>query len=83
MAIPVHAEEGLRRVGIAARDLGDVAEADHAPVDDEVDAEDVLLGAERPVDADEQLLVARLDDAGRGHGILGLQGGHQRPPVDP
>ena len=24
----------------------------------------------------------RLDDAGRGHGVLGLQGGHQRLPVD-
>ena len=35
-----------------ARDLGDVAEADHASVGDEVDGQDVLLGAERPGDAD-------------------------------
>ena len=79
----VDAEQGLGRVGVAARDLGDVAEADHPPVGDEVDAQDVLLGAERPGDADEQLLIARLDDAGRGHGVLSLQGGHQRLPVDP
>ena len=35
--LAVDAEHRLRRVGVAAADLGDVAQADHAVADDEVD----------------------------------------------
>ena len=43
----------------------------------------VLLGFEGAGDAQQQLFVAGLDDAGRADDVLRLQGGDQSGPVDP
>ena len=80
--LAVDAEHRLRRIGGAARDLGDVAQADHAAVGDEVDAENVLLGPEGAGDAHQDLLVAGLHHAGRRDGVLRLQRRDQRGAVD-
>ena len=80
--LAVHAEHRLRRVGEAAADFGDVAQADHAPVRDEVDVAEVLLGFKRAGDAQQQLLIAGLDGAGGADHVLRLQGGDQRGAVD-
>ena len=80
--LAVHAEQGLRRVGEAATDFGDVAQTDHAPVRDEIDVAKVLFGFKRTGDAQQQLLVARLDRAGGADHVLRLQCGDQRGPVD-
>ena len=72
----------MRRVGIAAPDLRDVAEAEHAPADDEVDAQHVLLGPERARDPQRQRLVAGLDRSGRLDHILCLQRAEQGRAVD-
>ena len=72
-ALAVDAEDGLRRVGEAAADLGDVAQADGAPVGDEVDVLHVALGVEGARDAQDEALVAGLEDAGRQHQVLRLQ----------
>src|SRR6202030_2400047 len=79
----VDAEHRLRWVGRAARDAGDVAQTDHPAVGDEVDRQDVLLGAERARDADEDLLVAGLHHARRGDRVLGLQRADQRGAIYP
>ena len=81
--LSIDAEHRLRRVGGAARDVRDVAQADHPAVRDEVDGQDVLLGPERARDADEDLLVPGLHHARGGDGVLGLQRGDQRGAVDP
>ena len=57
--LSVDAEHRLRGIGGTARDVRDVAQADHPAVRDEVDGQDVLLGPERARDADEDLLVRR------------------------
>src|SRR4030095_9151678 len=59
--LPVHAEDRLRRIGEATVDRGDVTQANHPAVDDEVDVPDVLLGVEASGDAEGELLVAGLD----------------------
>ena len=81
--LAVDAEQGLRRIGEAATDFGDVAQADHAAVRDEVDVPQVLFGFEGAGDAQQQLLIAGLDGAGRADDVLRLQGGDQRGAVDP
>ena len=68
--LAVHAEDGLRRIGVAAADRGDVAQADHAPVRDEVDVQDVLFRVEAARDPQRELLVAGLDDARRQDHVL-------------
>ena len=78
----VDAEHRLRRIGGAARDMRDVAQADCPAVRDEVDGQDVLLGPERARDADEYLLVAGLHHARGGDGVLRLQRCDQRGAVD-
>ena len=70
--LAIDAEQRLRRVGEAATDLRDVAQADHAAVRDEVDVSQILLGFEGAGDAQQQLLVARLDGAGRADDVLRL-----------
>ena len=52
--LAVDAEHRLRRIGKAAPDLGDVAEAEHAAADGEVDVRHVLLGSERARHAQRQ-----------------------------
>ena len=47
--LAVDAEQGLRRVGEPPTDVGDVAQADHASVGDEVDVAKVLFGSKAPV----------------------------------
>ncbi len=80
--LAVDAERRLRRIGRAAGDMGDVAEADDPPVGDEVNRQQVLLGAERAGDADQDALLAGLHHAGGGDGVLRLQGGDQGRTVD-
>ena len=69
----------LRRIGKAAPDLGDVAQAEHASANSEIDARDVLLGAECARDAKRQRFVAGLDGAGRLDDVLRLQRRDQAP----
>ena len=71
--LAVDAEHRLRRVGIAAADLGDVAEADRAVADHEVDVQDVELGIERARDPQREPLVAGLQDARGPHRVLRLE----------
>ncbi len=80
--VPIDAEHRLRRVGRAAGDAGDVAETDHPAVRDEVDGQEVPLGAEVARDTDEDLLIPGLHHARRRHRVLRLQGGDQRRAVD-
>ena len=79
----VDAEHRLGRVGRAAGDARDVAQTNDPAVRDEVDGEDVLLGAERARDADEDFFVPGLHHALRRDGVLGVEGGDQRGAVDP
>ena len=72
----------LRRIGGAARDAGDVAEADHPSVGDEIDRQDVPLGPEGARDADEDLLFLCLHLALGRDGVLGVECGDQRGAVD-
>ena len=53
--LAVDPEHRLRRIGIAAVNLGDVAQPDQAAVRDKIDRQDVLLGLERARDADGSL----------------------------
>ena len=75
--LAVDAEHGLRRIDVAAPDLGDVAQPDQAAVDGEVDGQDVLLGVEGAGDAQREPLVAGLERAGRTDHVLRLQRGDQ------
>ena len=68
--LPVHAEHRLRRVGIAAPHLGDVAQPDQPIADGEVDGGHVPLGFERAGDAQRKPLLPRLDHASRPHDVL-------------
>ena len=79
----VDAKHRLHGVGGTAREMRDVAEADHSSVRDEIHRQDVLLGVERARDADEDLFMSSLQDARRGHGVLGLQRGNQRGAIEP
>ena len=81
--LAVDAEHGLRRIRVAAADGGDVAQADHAPVRDEVDVQDVLFGVEAARDAQRELLVAGLDDARRQDHVLGPERVHEGRLVEP
>ena len=78
----IDAEYRLCGVGRAARDVRDVAQADHPAVGDEVDGQDVLLGPERARDTDEDLLVPGLHHTRGGDGVLGLQRRDQGGTVD-
>ncbi len=60
--LSVDPEHRLRRVGIIAAHLGDVAQPDHAPVRYEIDRQDVLFGLECARDPQQQPLVAGLND---------------------
>ena len=64
------AEQRLRRVGVAAGDGRDVAEAEEAVVDAQVDALQACLGAELAADAQADALRPRLHDAGRRDCVL-------------
>ena len=80
--LAVDAEQRLRRVGEATADVGNVAQPDHSAAGDEVDVAQILLGLEGAGDAQQQLFVAGLDDAGGADDVLRLQRGNQRRPVD-
>ena len=70
---PFTRKQRLRRIGKAAPDLRDVAEAEHAPADGEVDVCHVLLGLKRARHPQRQRLVAGLDRAGGLDDVLRLQ----------
>ena len=80
--LAVHPEHRLRRVGIAAADLGDVAQADDPVAGDEVDVQEVELGIERARDPQRDPLVAGLQDACGPDGVLRLERGDQRRIVE-
>ena len=72
----------LRRIGIGAADLRNVAEAEHASADDEVDVRDILLGSKRARHPQRKPLVPGLDRAGGLDDVLRLQRGDQSRAVD-
>src|SRR6185295_1373123 len=78
----VDPELRLRRIGKAAPDLRDIAEADHPAAGNEVGAQYILLGAERARYPDEKFLLAGLDRAGGPDDILGLKSRQQGRTVD-
>ena len=63
--LAVEAKQGARRVDVVAAHGGDVAEAEEATVEVEVDGADAVLGVELAADADEDALGARLDHSRR------------------
>ena len=69
--LAVDAELRLRRVGVAARDRRDVAEAQHLAAEDEIDLLQVLFGFKPSGHIHEHGLILRLDHAGGDHGVLG------------
>jgi hypothetical protein len=80
--LAIDAKYRLGRIGKAAANLRDVAEAQHASADSEVDGAHVLLGAEGARHPQGQRLAAGLDRAGGKHDVLRLQGTDQRGPVE-
>jgi hypothetical protein len=80
--LAIDAKYRLGRIGKAAANLRDVAEAQHASADSEVDGAHVLLGAEGARHPQGQRLAAGLDRAGGKHDVLRLQGIDQRGPVE-
>ena len=76
------AEQRGRRIGVAAGDGGDVAEAEEAVVDPEVDAAQALLGAELAADAQADPLGAGLNHARGRDGVLRPQRLDDRLLVD-
>ncbi len=80
--LAVHPEHRLRRIGEAAPDGGDVAEANHASADREVGRQNVLLGPKRARNPDRQDLVAGLDQARRLDDVLRLQRCDHGRPVE-
>ncbi len=78
----VDAEHRLRRIGIAAPDIGDVGQPQHPAADNEIDVAHILFGLERAGNAKLQGLGLGLDRAGRLHHVLRLQGGDQRRAVE-
>ena len=79
---PLTRNSGCGGSAIAAPDLRDVAEAEHASADGEVDVQHVLLGSECARHPKRERLVAGLDRAGRLDDVLRLQRGDQRRAVD-
>ena len=76
----VDAEHRLRRVGRAARDMRDVAEADNSAVlGDEVDRENVLRSDRNAPETRTRIFSSSsLHDARGGDGVLSLECGDQR-----
>ena len=66
-------EQRLRRVDVAAADGGDVAEAEEAVVDAQVEVAQALLRRELPRHPDADAFRAGLDDAGGRDRVLGLE----------
>ncbi len=79
--LAVDPEHRLRRVGEAAPHGGDVAQADVAPAEHQVDRLDVALGVEGAGDAHEHALLLGVQDAGRADHVLRLQRRHDRAVV--
>jgi len=76
------AEQGLRRIDIAAADLDDIAQAEKAAVGREVDGLQAFLRREAARYADGDALGASFDHAARSHGVLCLQRLRQRVDVE-
>src|SRR5262249_2202064 len=77
----VDPEHRLRWIGIGATHLRNVAQPDQPSVRQEIDRENVLLGAKSPGYLEEEFLVARLDRARRADSVLCLKGGNQRRAI--
>ena len=71
--LAVVAEHRLRRIDIAALDRGDVAQAEEAVVEAEVDVLQARFGGELARDADGDALGAGIDDRRSAHRVLRLQ----------
>ncbi len=81
--LTVHSEHRLRRIGQRAAHLGDIAQADQAPIRQKIDVKQIVFGLERAGHTDRQLLVTSLKRTRRNHGVLRLKRGNQGAPVDP
>ena len=80
--LAVVAEHGLRRIDIAALDLGDVAQPEEAVVGAEVDGFEAVFRREAAGDANGDALRPRLHDPARHYGVLRLQRLHHGADVD-
>ncbi len=78
----VEAEERLRRIGVPAAHLGDVAEAEEAVIGAQVHRADGVLGVELPGHLDAHAIRPRLEHAGRRDGVLLLERGDDRVLID-
>ena len=72
----------MRRIDIAAANLGDIAQPQHAPADGEINAGDVLLGAKRTGHSDRHGFVAGLYFARWPDDVLRLKRSDQRAAID-
>ena len=80
--LPADPEQGLRRIRVGSYHLGYVAQSECAPTDGEGDGKHILLRAEGARDAQRKRFVSGLQDAGRSHDVLRLQGCHQGCAID-
>ena len=80
--LTIYSEHRLRRIGQRPANLGNVSQADQAPVRRKIDIEQITLGLEGAGHADQQFLVAGLERARRNHGILRLECIDQRGAVN-
>ena len=79
----VDPEHRLRRVGVAAAHLGDIAQPQDPPSPSrEIDVADILLGGERAGDLQRYRFLAGAQHPRRAHDILRLQGCDQCARID-
>ena len=80
--LAVIAEQHFGRIDIAATNVGDIGQPEEAVVDAQIDRLEAFFRHELAADAQQHLLSAGLNDAGRNDGILRLQGPEQRLQID-
>ena len=80
--LAIEAEHRRRRIGVSTRDRGDLGQRKEAVVDPQIDRFEVCLGFELAADPHADPLRPRLEDPGRGDGVLRLQRRHDRLGVE-
>src|SRR5262249_53394868 len=81
--LAIDPEHRLWRIGIGAVHLSDVAQPNEAPVRDEVDPQNVLLGFESAGDPQCESFITGLQKPGGADDVLSRQCGGKRGTVDP
>ncbi len=76
--LAVEAEQGRRRIDIAAGNRRHVAQPEEAVIDAQIDGAKAVLRGELAADPHADPLRPRLDDARRRYRVLRLQAGHDR-----